>query len=244
MISSKNFLKSKTAQKLPPAIKNHTVFSTCTNLVKIFPQIGLPNDYVRNAYIDPAFGKLDLVFSSDGVRGLWDLASMSMRGALSCMHWNNSHSTHLIGSVIDPFCGIIYLTDNKKTEYGRSIMKRSLVRLVQKGDSPCLFIERPYTKTDNTDPQVYNNKCVNPGEIVDVFKKYLSSKVGLEVRSPWSPYLRLQMPYSSLFDSMPSAEQSLSDFGLGYAHRTVGETWLKELRHTPSPEASRPLTTP
>lgn len=218
MISSKKFLSTKSAGKLPSSLKDHPYFRDNKYLEKIFPKIGLKNDRVRNAYKDPQFGMLDLVFSAAGTQCFYDLATMSMRGALSCMHWANSHSTHVIGSVVDPFCAIIYLTDRKHTKYGRSIIKRSLVRLLAKSNdhTPHLFIERPYTKSDNTDPFRYANKCNNPNEISTVFANYLSSKTGLEVRHTGSVYIPAYIPHHKSLAKLTYRENSISDFGLGY----------------------------
>src|SRR5690606_23711397 len=40
-----------------------------------------------------------LVFSSDGERGAWDIATMSMRGINSCQGWGKPQSHGLIGSI-------------------------------------------------------------------------------------------------------------------------------------------------
>ena len=63
MISSKQFLASKAAKKLPTSITAHRHFRDNKRIPKIFPQLGLPNDRVKNFYNDPEFGMLDLVFS-------------------------------------------------------------------------------------------------------------------------------------------------------------------------------------
>jgi hypothetical protein len=233
MTSVKRFLSTKSAQKLPESIKSHEYFSQYKSVPKIFPQIGLPNDRVRNAYNDPEFGQLDLVFSSSGGRGLYDLATMSMRGAMSCMHFENRHSTHLIGSIVDPFCAIIYLTDRKRTEYGRSIIKRSLVRLIAKykDNSPCIYIERPYTKSKNTDPQIYDNRCDNYAQICEVFKRYLQSKTDIEISHAGSPYIGGYIPkFQPLQSVLKENEYSMSDSGYAYHYPSVATGFLSNLR--------------
>lgn len=73
---------------------------------------------------------LKVVFSSDGNQGMWDIATMSQgRGITSCMSWNSDNSTSLLGSMVDPFAGIIYITDGSKTKNGCKMLYRSVVRL-------------------------------------------------------------------------------------------------------------------
>ena len=72
---------------------------------------------------------LKIVFSSDGVDGLWDIATMSMRGISSCQAWTGQYRQCLIGSILDPFVGIIYYTSGKSdTAYGSNMIRRCIVR--------------------------------------------------------------------------------------------------------------------
>lgn len=104
---------------------------------KAFSSVNIPNN---NKHI--------IRFSSDGINGLWDLATMSMRGIESCQSWDGEYAARLIGSIVDPFTGIIYLTSKNKdaTEYGSKMTRRCLVRFVvnQKNKKPFIFIERMY----------------------------------------------------------------------------------------------------
>jgi hypothetical protein len=240
MISSAKFLSSRFGKRLPVWIRTHSWFTANPTITKVFPQIGLTNDYVKEAYNDPVYGKLDLVFASDGVSGLWDLATMSMRGVLSCMHWDNRHSTHLIGTIVDPFTAVIYLTDNKKTPYGRSIIKRALVRLTYHylNDAPVLFIERPYTKSVNTDPQAYNNRC---GESVPVllklFKEYLESRTQIPVSKYSSNFL--YQPVHISFRDFTDAHFSMSDAAMPRGRPDIADTFLKTLSCPTIPKPSR-----
>jgi hypothetical protein len=72
--------------------------------------------------------KLRIVFSTDP----WDIATMSMRGIYSCQRWdgNSEHKVRLVGTILDPCAGVIYLTDGTKTRYGEKMLARSVVRLV------------------------------------------------------------------------------------------------------------------
>ncbi len=93
----------------------------------------------------------------------WDILTMSMRGIDSCMAWpstshsNTGHSNCLIGSVLDPYCGVIYVTNGTKTTHGSHMFYRSVVRLVKKrGADPKsgkfhLFVEGAYLTDDDDD---------------------------------------------------------------------------------------------
>lgn len=91
-----------------------------------------------------------VVFSSDGVDGAWDIATMSMRGITSCQSWDGDYRHCVIGSVIDPFVGIIYLTSGAEQKYGTKMMKRSLVRFVvnEETKKPYLIIDYMYPSLD------------------------------------------------------------------------------------------------
>lgn len=98
----------------------------------------------------------NLFFSSDGIRGAWDIATMSMRGISSCQRWGAGHEKCLIGSILDPFTGIIYLSSNDNTDYGKKMFARSIVRFIVKENKPFLFIERPYGLYEESE-EVNNN---------------------------------------------------------------------------------------
>ena len=93
-----------------------------------------------------------MVFSSDGVDGVWDIATMSMRGISSCQSWNSSNAKHLVGSMLDPFTGILYITSGSKIgDIGTKMFRRSLVRLVvnERTKKESLLIERMYPSYDS-----------------------------------------------------------------------------------------------
>lgn len=95
--------------------------------------------------------KYKLVFSSDGIEGMWDIATMSMRGIQSCQTWGagNSNDAHVVGSMVDPFTGIIYLTSGAKHgEYGTKMIRRCVVRFVVNNKKPQLMLERMYPAFD------------------------------------------------------------------------------------------------
>jgi hypothetical protein len=111
-------------------------------------------------------GKMKIVFSSDGLDGAWDILTMSMRGIQSCQAWTGQYAKCTIGSLLDPFTGIIYLTSGSKTEYGTKMIRRCVVRFVVDSmiKRPCIFLEYMY-----------------PGEhaaTMKAFKDAIRSKVG------------------------------------------------------------------
>jgi hypothetical protein len=127
--------------------------------------------------------KLNVVFSSDPI----DLFTMSMRGINSCMKWKSAHSGSLIGSVFDPYCAIIYLTNNEDTKYGKKMIARSIVRYtVDHNKKPSIFIEGSYINTmcdsdidDDTNDTDIQEFCLE--EVQKIFVNYIKSKVKIPV---------------------------------------------------------------
>lgn len=112
-----------------------------------------------------------IVFSSDGMVGAWDIATMSMRGIQSCQTWGQSNASHLVGSIVDPCTAIMYLTSGTEIpNKGRKMVRRSIVRfIVDKTDNkPTLIIERMYPS--------YNV------EVAKSFVSILTKKVGGKIR--------------------------------------------------------------
>jgi hypothetical protein len=191
LIYSKKFLQAATTTKFLPQFKFGSQKLTETlnkhsKIEKIFPYLGLLNNIElgKHFVIGDENDKpcpMYVGFSSNGVSGIWDIGTMSIRGASSCMHFENSHSSHLVGSMLDPFVGIIYLSKLDRTDYGISFNKRAVVRLLIGTDYSdktkyILYVERIYTKTDNTNPFVYKNNDCNPDLIDGIFRKYLSKR--------------------------------------------------------------------
>lgn len=95
--------------------------------------------------------KYKVRFSSEGGEGAWDIITMSMRGVSSCQTWSHAGTqgtfTHVVGSMVDPFTGIIYLTSGGKfNEFGTKMIRRCVVRfMVNKKDKvPFIALERMY----------------------------------------------------------------------------------------------------
>lgn len=92
-----------------------------------------------------------IVFSSDNLDGLWDIATMSMRGIKSCQGWNGRFRAALVGSIIDPFVGIIYLTSGKDIDgFGSKMIKRCIVRYAVDNEAkkPIIVIDKMYPEFD------------------------------------------------------------------------------------------------
>lgn len=118
--------------------------------------------------IKDELSELKIVFSSDGVKGMWDTATMSMRGLTSCQSWSGTYRRNLIGTMVDPFAGIIYLTNGHNHALGEKMLARSVVRYVQHTQTkkPHLLVER-----------VYSNGIYETEE--EIFGEFLAKKTGL-----------------------------------------------------------------
>lgn len=127
---------------------------------KIFDHITIENS-------TPTIPKnLSICFSSEGSKGHWDLATMSMRGVSSCMRWKSDHATSLIGTIVDPYAGMIYITDNTNTKYGKKILARSVVRFVADcNNRPVILLERLYVKSLPGD--------LDGDDVMDFFKSFI-----------------------------------------------------------------------
>jgi len=153
------------------------------------------------------FKKCDVVFSSDGLEGIWDIATMSMRGTSSCMSWGSGKSKHLVGSIIDPCCGIIYLTDNEEKTFGKNILDRAVVRyVITPALGEALFLEKIYSQT--TRDNAYANS------LDFIFGLSLFKKTGLPVIVP-EDELHSFIPLSSIVDCNMNVA-SYRDSGLKY----------------------------
>lgn len=94
---------------------------------------------------------LNVVFSAEGKEGAWDIATMSMRGIESCQSWHSRRAHHLIGSITDPCCAIMYLEDpTDSLGYGTKMIYRTVVRyVVHEEFGPYLFMEQLYPYSSN-----------------------------------------------------------------------------------------------
>jgi len=189
-------------------------------LSKRYPPIYYGNIYINNNHIYGFYRELPIdhttkvVFSSANKNGMWDIATMSMRGFTSCQSWNGCYKRNLIGSMVDPFLGIIYITDGTRNKKGPKMLRRALVRYVvhSRTHKPALFLERVYPHSTYTqDPQA-----------VAIFTAYLTQHTNLPVITSSYSYV---IPNSKIVQKMSSCGKfadgkdfcrSYRDSGIGY----------------------------
>jgi hypothetical protein len=143
--------KSISSKQYPNFIRKSRVFEKQKDRQSIFPHLGLRNcrtKITKNMTDNENFIGKWIVFSSSGEKGRWDIATMSERGTPSCMQWSGK-PTELIGSMVDPCVGIVYITDGTKTKKGEAMYARSLVRyVVNNKGKEALLLEQTYTDDD------------------------------------------------------------------------------------------------
>jgi hypothetical protein len=113
------------------------------NVDRVITLRGVKKRGEKKAQKAQQIGNLRIVFSSKP----WDIATMSMRGIESCQRWSsNAHRNALVGSMIDPYAGIIYLTDGKGGGKGKRMFARAVVRIIADKiiGTPYLFLETVY----------------------------------------------------------------------------------------------------
>jgi hypothetical protein len=181
-----SYVKDQIVLKLPEAIIINDVVKFAKGVSLFDVYYSCYNEFSRFAWIMPQLEKLpgwkdfntnnvssdnsSIVFASNGIDGLWDIATMSMRGISSCIRWDGKFKLTLIGSIADPFTGIIYLTSGKKHgKYGTRMIKRCVVRFVIDSTK-----EKPYLLIDRMYPSLSNN-------VLTAFTDFLHSKSRLEV---------------------------------------------------------------
>lgn len=160
-----------------------------------------------------------LCFASDDFDGAWDILTMSMRGISSCQSWTdyiNGHCKKLVGSIVDPFCGVIYITNDKPTKYGSQMLYRAIVRYtIHQKFGPCLFLEN-----------LYNNVIVQkrvPSSLYNIFAAFLHNKTGMKVIYPNTTFTTFssitrntKIPTFRNFNKLTSYEISYRDSGIQY----------------------------
>lgn len=171
------------AKKHESLFKVYTKLSTyCTKHYNysIFALDSIPafKEYSSNNFN----GKLKIIFSADGVDGAWDILTMSQRGISSCQSWTGQYKNSTIGSVVDPFTAIIYLTSGSKTQYGSKMIRRCIVRFVVDSSvkKPALFLEYMYPGHHPATMQAFKDaiksKVGDRFTIVDQHNKNISSR--------------------------------------------------------------------
>src|SRR5258708_2077968 len=198
--------------------------------------------------------KYKVRFSSDGSDGMWDIATMSMRGITSCQSWDSVNSSHIIGSVVDPFTAIIYLTSGAKyNDLGDKMIRRCVVRFMvdEKKKIPFIGLEKMYpsmekgalnafigflkTRTDNKFNVVYLPEMRKTSVYIPM------SKVVKELKQPNYPYRDSEVEYKTDISSKDSireqVREKLETIGINVAAKTI--TAARSMRLTDIPVGSK-----
>lgn len=155
--SPKSFIDKNYKLLTPDLIKDQFKVKTINGLYdKILTNVPIyieTNDYTGRIFSNYA----KIVFSSNKEQGIWDIATMSMRGIYSCQSWYSDYFGNLVGSIIDPFVGIIYITKGGNTTYGSKMSYRALVRFVvnNKTGRPALLLESIYSEDNDEEENPY-----------------------------------------------------------------------------------------
>jgi hypothetical protein len=173
------------------------------NLANSMPRLEDFPAFIAFSSNNIASGSYDVVFSSDGVDGLWDIATMSMRGIESCQSWDGAFKSRLIGSMCDPYVGIIYLTNNKSyNKYGPRMVRRCVVKfLINKETSnPVISLDRMYPE--------YSQDVAN--DFLTKIKSKVSSDVEVKYlyQQPINNYI---MPYNKIYNSLTAGTRPYED---------------------------------
>jgi hypothetical protein len=143
-------------------------------------------------------------FTSDGKDGIWDIATMSMRGVLSCQSWDAGigNGGKVVGSMIDPFTGIIYLTcGTNHNHYGSKMVRRCVVRYaIDNGTKePYLLLEKMYPAFDKPSLDTFINALKKRNDKIPI---HYSGDIGTKATSPG----KLSQSYIPLSDELKMLE--------------------------------------
>lgn len=202
-----NSLKSN---KYPSFIRN-SKFLPRRNPVKLFSKIGLRN---CNKTIEHNGKKYTITFSAHP----WDIATMSMRGIESCQAWSGLYKYRLIGSIADPYAGIIYVHSKRSNRYGKKMAARAVVRLVKKGKRTGLLLERIYYGNKKRRLNGLRHASDDTFKIVPIiFRKFLKSTTKCEIVKKKG----FQIPLSKIVNKIPKGMRSYRDSKIGYTKQVL-----------------------
>jgi hypothetical protein len=174
---------------------------------KVLPKLEEMKDFKRFSTDNVPMKNYQIVFSSNGNEGLWDIATMSMRGIKSCQSWGGRFKTQLVGSLIDPCVGIIYLTSGKDVDgLGSKMIRRSVVRYTidSQTQKPIILIDKMYPEYD--------------GKVMESFRAFIENKTNNKIRVVAYPYnntyiqiKNLYLPPNKIRESLPERTKSYMD---------------------------------
>lgn len=155
-------------------------------------------------------------FTSDGGEGIWDIATMSMRGISSCQSWDQGagNSAKIIGSMIDPFTGIIYMQSSEPTtsQFGSKMIRRCIVRYVHNAkNEPYLLLEKMYPAGDADTQKTFTKILKEKSGLEVIYSMDVGGKVGSSTLLSTS-----YVPLSSEIETLESSYRPYCDSGLSY----------------------------
>ena len=115
----------------------------------------MANNIISSDYDQKKEYKFDLTMPLNGHEihfssNAFDILTMSMRGISSCCAWDGGYRTTLVGSIIDPYFGIIYVKGSgPDTPFGSPIMYRAVVRLISFKEKYFIFFEKVYGRNES-----------------------------------------------------------------------------------------------
>jgi hypothetical protein len=218
------------SKRYPEAIRLCSVFKHKPKIKKIFPSVNLTNksQLIKSKYISDVFGSaIKIVFSSTGNQGAWDIATMSERGISSCQSWNRlslineTLGNRIIGSIIDPYAGIIYISPVKNPNL---MICRSIVRFVinKENKKPYLLLERLYF----TGNFYYVGNALNGigyaiKHAMNLFESFLRKESKLPVITAGTTSLAsYEIPKSNVVSKLKKQYLSYRDSGIPYGRTT------------------------
>lgn len=185
-------------------------------LASSMPRLEDYDSFIRFSSNNIASGSYDVVFSSDGINGLWDITTMSMRGIDSCQSWNGAYKSKLIGSMCDPYIGIIYLTNGKSyNNHGPRMVRRCVVKfLINKQTSkPVLSLDRMYPE--------FNQEVAN--DFISKIKARVDGDI--EVKYLYQQQIdNYIMPYNKIYNSLTRATRPYEDIKFAHGNFVSSKT--------------------
>ena len=164
-------------------------------------------------------GALKIVFSTHP----WDIATMSMRGITSCQRWSGGEYKHrLVGTMVDPYAGIIYLTDGRAYRRGERMFARAVVRITADRitGKPSIFLERIYVNSGVRQPGIFSDAAATK------FLNFIQSKLPKDIVVDRLCYGEI-IPMSKIVQKLSKKYKSYRDSGIAYNSSVMFKKHLK-----------------
>jgi hypothetical protein len=164
-------------------------------------------------------------FSSDQEEGFWDIVTMSMRGIQSCQTWEQGigNSCKVIGSMLDPFTGIIYFTGGGTfNSYGSRMIRRCIVRYVidhtqgyqvATTKTPYLLLEKMYPAFDKPSLDAFIKAIKDRVPNIEVL---YTTEVGTKAITPGTKLFRSYVPLSDEMKALDGKYYPYCDSALSF----------------------------